>query len=90
MLKIMFEVWYVHWGGFPSLLWIFSYLQRAQKWKDDSKQTAYLSSLCGATGLPVARKSRWQKVVNKYLGHIPEHCRQGAGRGQSAPELCKL
>lgn len=74
MLKIILEVWYVqivHWGVFPSLLWIFSYLQHAHKWKGDSKQTAYFSSLCGATGLPVARKPRWQKVVNKYLGHIP-------------------
>lgn len=75
MPKIILEVWYVlvcvHWVFFPFLLWIFSYLQHAQKWKYDSNQTTYFSPLCGATGLPVARKPRWQKVVNKYLGHIP-------------------
>lgn len=54
--------------------WAIWVLQRAQKWKDDSDRTAYFPPLCGATGLPVARKPRWQKVVNKYLGRIPE-CR---------------
>lgn len=64
----------VHWVCFSFLPFGFyrcSNLQGAQKWKGDSNQTAYFSPLCGATGLPVARKPRWQKVVNKYLGHIP-------------------
>ncbi len=48
-----------------------SNLQSAQKWKCDINQIAYFPLLFGATGLPVAKKPRWQKVVNKYLGHIP-------------------